>query len=201
MNRVLFYFTVFFLPLFASTQNLSGEAQFVYSANTNSRFTAFHKGLSQSVYILGVSVPTGFILKGVLSKDSVAIQHAWRIGIASAGNSIITSILKASIKRQRPFQSYSQIHAFDEHAGGYSMPSGHSATAFNLAGNLSLAFPKWYVVVPSYVYATWVAYSRIQLGVHYPSDVFIGALIGTGTAWLSYKIHKRIVQTSKFNNK
>jgi membrane-associated phospholipid phosphatase len=94
------------------------------------------------------------------------------MGLAGAGNLVITYLLKESIKRQRPFERYTEIHAYDSFAHGFSMPSGHSATAFNLASSLSLEFPKWYIILPSYAYAAWVAYSRIQLGVHYPSDVY-----------------------------
>jgi membrane-associated phospholipid phosphatase len=61
-----------------------------------------------------------------------------------------------------------------------------------LAGSLSLAYSKWYVILPSYLYASTVAYSRMDLGVHYPSDVVTGALIGTGTAYLTYNINKKI---------
>ena len=71
------------------------------------------------------------------------------------------------------------------------MPSGHTSGAFNLATSLTLSYPKWYVAAPSYLWASGVAYSRMYIGVHYPSDVFIGALLGSGTAWLNYYINKK----------
>jgi membrane-associated phospholipid phosphatase len=57
---------------------------------------------------------------------------------------------------------------------------------------LSLAFPKWYVIAPSFLWASTVGYSRMSFGVHYPSDVFVGAIIGAGTAFLTYKINSWI---------
>jgi membrane-associated phospholipid phosphatase len=61
-----------------------------------------------------------------------------------------------------------------------------------LATSLSLQYPKWYVIAPAYLYAGTVAYSRMDLGVHYPSDVLSGAIIGSGSAYITYKINRKI---------
>jgi undecaprenyl-diphosphatase len=71
-----------------------------------------------------------------------------------------------------------------------SFPSGHTSVAFSTATSLYLAYPKWYVAVPAFTYAASVGYSRMYLGVHYPSDVLAGAVIGAGSAWLMYKANK-----------
>lgn len=65
-----------------------------------------------------------------------------------------------------------------------SMPSGHAAIAFALATSLSLQHGEWYVVAPAAVTATAISTSRVWLGVHYPSDVATGALLGIGSATL-----------------
>jgi membrane-associated phospholipid phosphatase len=60
-----------------------------------------------------------------------------------------------------------------------------------------LAFPKWYVAIPAFSYAGAVGYSRLDLGVHYPSDVLAGALLGSGTAYLNWKINKALHKKRK----
>jgi membrane-associated phospholipid phosphatase len=55
-------------------------------------------------------------------------------------------------------------------------------------------YPKWYVIVPSYSWAVAVGYSRMHMGMHYPSDVLMGAIIGTASSFLSFKVQKWIGQ-------
>ena len=86
-------------------------------------------------------------------------------------------------------------------AGSWSFPSGHTSSAFALATSLSIVYPKWYVIVPSYLWASSVGYSRMHLGVHYPSDVLAGALVGTGSAFLSHALNKCIHKKVKENSK
>lgn len=61
-----------------------------------------------------------------------------------------------------------------------SFPSGHSASAFAFAEGVGLAAPG--LALPLRMAATSVSYSRIHVGVHYPGDVVVGALLGTGAA-------------------
>ena len=95
---------------------------------------------------------------------------------------------KWALKRPRPYAAAIGVTKRTPGAPGdefdpYSFPSGHSAMAFSVATSLSLAYPKWYVIAPSYFWATSIAVSRNWLGVHYPSDVFVGALLGTGVSF------------------
>jgi undecaprenyl-diphosphatase len=61
-----------------------------------------------------------------------------------------------------------------------SFPSGHSASAFAFAYAVGRHYPV--LAVPIGLLATAVAYSRVHTGVHYPSDVVLGSIIGAGTA-------------------
>jgi undecaprenyl-diphosphatase len=61
-----------------------------------------------------------------------------------------------------------------------SFPSGHAASAFAFAFAISRETPR--LAVPIWLLAGAVAHSRVHTGVHYPSDVVIGSILGTGTA-------------------
>ena len=105
----------------------------------------------------------------------------------------ITAGLKYLIKRKRPFSTYPGIiiNKSGTSCNDPSFPSGHSSTAFYAATSLSLTYHKWYIIAPSYLYAGTVAYSRMDLGVHYPSDVLSGIIIGTGSAVMVDRIKHR----------
>jgi membrane-associated phospholipid phosphatase len=113
--------------------------------------------------------------------------------MAAISASLITTSLKYSVQRERPFVTYNDIQKRDV-GGSPSFPSGHTSSAFALATSLSLHWRKWYVVVPSYIWATGVGYGRMYQGVHYPTDVLAGAIIGSGMAYLSYKFQQRLTK-------
>jgi undecaprenyl-diphosphatase len=72
--------------------------------------------------------------------------------------------------------------------------------AFAMAAALSLLFSKKTIVIPVYFWAILVAYSRMALGVHYPSDVLAGVLFGTFIGILIPRIFNRLNPKGKINN-
>lgn len=92
-------------------------------------------------------------------------------------SSIITgSILKFIFSRPRPFVTYPDILQMYESTTS-SFPSGHSITAFSLAIGIMFLHPKRIYVITAFCWATIIAYSRMILGSHYPSDVFTSIAI------------------------
>lgn len=118
---------------------------------------------------------------------------------AAAMSAGLTTLLKVSVRRDRPYETHDDIHALD-HTGPLSFPSGHTASAFNLATSVSIVCPRWYVVSGMYLWAGLTGYSRMHLGVHYPSDVLAGALIGSGTAVLSNYLMRKFLQHKANSN-
>lgn len=125
-------------------------------------------------------------------------QKAVVIGETFLVSAFITVVSKQLIKRERPYLRYAELEpvVFEN---SYSMPSGHTSTAFATATSLSLSYPKWYVIAPSFIWAGSVGYSRMHLGVHYPSDVLIGALVGSGSALLMHKANHWLNKNRKKN--
>ncbi len=145
------------------------------------------KFITKTVSPLSLGTPVALYVTGAIRKDTDMKRQALFIAGTLVTSSVITSALKLTIKEDRPFVTYPFITQLTV-AGPNSFPSGHTSEAFSLATSLTIAYPKWYIIVPSYLWATSVGYSRMHLGVHYPGDVFAGALIGSGSAFLTRKL-------------
>ena len=156
----------------------------------------FFQFVSNSAVFLDIGVPVGIVTTGLIKHDDQIVREAC-VGIAAlAISSGITFAVKYSVNRSRPFVTYPDI-AKKSAAGSPSFPSGHTSGSFALATSLALSYPKWYIIVPAYSWACTVAYSRMDLGVHYPSDVLAGALIGSGSAWLTHYVNKKMIIKSQ----
>jgi len=144
------------------------------------------KFVTNSVTPLSIALPVTVLATGFIRHDSAVKNKGFYIAgslLLAAG---ISTGLKYSVRRTRPYVTYTFIEKATS-GGSPSFPSGHTSDAFATATSLSLAFPEWYVAVPSYLWACSVGYSRMHLGVHYPGDVLGGAVIGAGSAFLCYK--------------
>jgi membrane-associated phospholipid phosphatase len=156
----------------------------------------FFRFVSNTDAFVIAGVPAGMAVTGLLTKDKKLIRNACVTAIASALNAGITNALKYSFNRDRPYVTYPDINKKAK-GGSPSFPSGHTSSAFATATSVSLFYPKWYIIVPSYLYAGTVAYSRMDLGVHYPSDVLAGAVIGSGCAYITWKVNQKLLIKKK----
>lgn len=146
---------------------------------------------ASSVSALSVGVPAGIAIAGFITHDKQLKKDAVYMAGGYIFSALVTQSVKRMVDRQRPFEKYSFIVKRDDESGGLSFPSGHTSAAFCTATSVALRYRKWYFVVPAYTFATSVAWARMYQGVHYPSDVFAGAVVGAGSAWLSYKAQKK----------
>jgi membrane-associated phospholipid phosphatase len=96
---------------------------------------------------------------------------------------LMSFTLKSLIVRERPFVTYPDIEKLSE-AGNSSFPSGHTLETFAVVVAFSIMLPKRKLFIPLFIWASVVAYSRMALGVHYPSDVMGGMIIGSFIGWL-----------------
>lgn len=196
MNKVIGFFVFFFCVSTIHAQNVDIDVLKKININRNTSLDGTFKSISQSAVPISVATPILIYTLGMINNDSVAKQKALFIGETFLASAFITVVSKKIIKTDRPYDTYPMIQPVVSEAS-YSMPSGHTSTAFATATSLSLAYPKWYVVAPSFVWAGAIGYSRIHLGVHYPSDVLAGALVGSGSAYLTYKANQWINKKRK----
>jgi undecaprenyl-diphosphatase len=118
------------------------------------------------------------LLGGTEGRD-VAMQMI----LAGALNLPLYFWLKRAIGRPRPFTQCPDIRACARALDQFSFPSGHTlhAVAFSLL--LTHHYPA--LAVPLWLYTGLIAVSRVVLGLHYPSDVGVGAAIGALTAGIA----------------
>ena len=184
------YLTVFlFCTTFLNAQNTDINILRDINVNRNENLDSSFKFVTNTAVPFSVAAPIIIYSVGLIKKDSTIKKQAIFIGETFLVSAFITTALKYTVKRERPFDSYSDIEK-ETSAPGYSFPSGHTSLAFATATSLSMAYPKWYVIAPSFVWASAVGYSRMDLGVHYPTDVLAGAIIGSGSAYITYKANK-----------
>lgn len=100
-------------------------------------------------------------------------------------------VVKEVVARVRPCWELSDVRLLVPCGGGKSFPSSHAVNNFAFAVVMSYYFRRYRVVF--YVVATFIALSRIYVGVHYPSDVVSGAIIGYSVASGMVFLYKKYI--------
>lgn len=116
--------------------------------------------------------------------------------IALALSDLGSTILKDFFQRPRPCHVVADVHLLSRCTETFAMPSGHASNMFALAGvawTMSAGW-RWGMLV----LAIGVAYSRVYLGVHYPGDVCLGAMLGAGTGWALMRAAIRLLPPQWF---
>ena len=169
------------------------EIDLLKNINPSQSHSAFQQNISKSVYPLALATPITIFAVGLINKDKKLQQQSYKIVGSLLINTAITQAMKYTINRNRPYQDYPTIIYPNNIEKDASFPSGHTSTAFALATSMSIQYKKWYVTIPAFAWATSVGYSRLYLGEHYPTDVFAGAIIGVGSAYLSEWLTKKLM--------
>ena len=134
-------------------------------------------------------------------------KESWIIflGIALTillADQITSSIMKPYFERLRPSREPSLkgiVHLVQGYAGGqFGFASSHAANTFGVATFFYFLLGKqkpW--IAWLFVWAAFMSYTRIYLGVHYPGDVFVGAAVGIWCAWVAFKLMEWIRRLMK----
>ena len=115
-----------------------------------------------------------------------------KAGIPASGamalNAVLTNLwLKRVVDRVRPFVRFPELTVLTKIPGDASFPSGHTAASFAVAAAIYMAgYRKMGRFL--YVFAALIGASRLYLGVHYPTDVIAGAIVGVLSAWIVRKV-------------
>jgi undecaprenyl-diphosphatase len=119
-------------------------------------------------YVLMVALPLAYGARG--------LQVSLVLLTTGAAGLIVYKLLKRTFVRERPFIRHASISLAQAPLDRYSFPSGHTLHAVSFTWQACAAFPQLTpVLVPL---AMAIAASRVVLGLHYPTDVLVGAVIG-----------------------
>jgi membrane-associated phospholipid phosphatase len=199
MKNILLVFPLFFLATLSFSQNFEQKFLENLSKHRTVGMTHFMQGVSNSTNDISIAVPVGLFIASAISHDKDMEKKSFVVAGSIVISTILTEGIKIIVNRPRPSTKDSLIIPASAH-GSSSFPSGHSSEAFSTATAISLAYPKWYVITPSFLWAGTVGFSRMYLGVHYPSDVLAGAIVGSGSAWLAYKINQWLRKPHQHHN-
>jgi membrane-associated phospholipid phosphatase len=137
-------------------------------------------GIAVSNAILGINVVTagGIFVSGLVTEDA----HAKETGVATArgvvDSVIMYGAMKAIFQRERPFSGGAEGKFFSGNWSNGSFPSGHSMFNWTIASVIAHEYPKWPVALAMYSLATASSTYRVTAGVHFPSDVVAGGVMG-----------------------
>lgn len=132
------------------------------------------------LYVVIVAVFAFFVFDRNQTRVKWVIIHAFSAGILA--RFIFKPVIVFFWDRARPFAVLSNFHQLvSENAGG-AMPSGHAVFSFAIAMAVYYYYPKTSILF--FLAAISMGIARVAAGVHWPSDILAGAVVGIFSAWL-----------------
>lgn len=109
----------------------------------------------------------------------------WMSALALLGSLMLNNnLIKNLVARPRPFTVLSDLSILIPRPGEFSFPSGHTSSSFAAAAVFYRHLPKK-IGIPALVLAGLIGFSRLYVGVHYPTDVLAGAVMGILLSYLA----------------
>jgi len=131
-------------------------------------------------------------------------KEGWFILLGAAltillADQITSSLMKPFFARFRPSHEPSLqnlVHLVNGYKGGlYGFASSHAANTFGTAIFVWLVLSPFYRRVGwIFAWAAFMTYTRIYLGVHYPGDILVGAIIGLACGWIGYRLSRWLIE-------
>ncbi len=145
--------------------------------------TTFPDWLEGTMHIVTALGDYWVVLPLLAAVIALFYRKGWRLSatlllVSTAGSVVLTTVLKALFRRARP-----ELFDAGYQASFYSFPSGHATVAVGLYGMLTLVLAyrlrgraRWAVAVSGIIVVLLIGFSRLYLGVHYPTDIVAGYL-------------------------
>ncbi|MBN8585907.1 MAG: phosphatase PAP2 family protein [Ignavibacteria bacterium] len=147
-----------------------------------------------SMLPVALMLPPSLFIYSRVKRNTYDENSAYLLFSSEFTNFAVTFGIKTFFKRARPLNALKNVHSKGMPIlDVYSFPSGHTSTTFAMATMFALRYPDYpQVYAPMYVWGFIIAYARPYFGMHYPSDLLAGALIGTGSSVLVYSLRKEL---------
>ena len=154
-----------------------------------------HSPIMDKVMIFFTNLGNSGLIWLIISLILIAIPKYRKVGIMALCALILTTILgegvlKHILRRTRPFTTIQDFQLLITAPSSYSFPSGHTGSSFAVAGVLGSKLKKSRFYV--YALAILIAFSRLYLYVHYPSDILAGIILGSVSAYIVLYIFNNI---------
>lgn len=143
--------------------------------------------------IFSALVCMSMLLLGTEDVKRIGIEALVVLGISQ----IIVQSLKLILSRERPYKIIEQLNTFGINLKDYSFPSGHTTASFSLAATIAMNVPRLTIIV--FFLALIIGISRIYLGVHYPTDVVAGIILGIGTSLIVHHYMMKYIDKIYFS--
>jgi len=134
---------------------------------------------------------------GLLCSKSTRKAGVLALAAMALGALCTNLVIKPMVARPRPWLDVAGLIPLIQEPDPYSFPSGHTCAAFAAGMIWMRTLPKPGTRVWAVVLAVCMGLSRLYVGVHYPTDVVAGALIGSFCAWLVWKYHLHVWNTAR----
>lgn len=158
----------------------SFDTYFINLINGKMRNKFFDKFMYKITDFGGAIASTIFtLILIIIGNDKYKLIGFEVLGVLGISQIIVQS-LKILLSRERPYNMIEKLNTFGIDLKDYSFPSGHTTASFTIATTLSLNIPELFIIV--FLFASIIGISRIYLGVHYPTDVVAGVILGISSS-------------------
>src|SRR5713101_1622647 len=187
-TKIRFSDTQWLVPLSGITAGLFvTDSDYSKHLSRNPTTFSHYKTLSNAGVGALIGGAGGMWLLGHVRHNEHWSETGFLAGEAAVNSLVAVETFKYSLRRQRPYQGDGSGPFFKN--GGTSFPSEHAAAAWSVAGVLAHEYPGLPMKIMAYGLASLVDYSRIRGRQHFPSDVFVGSIVGNLVAQNIYSRH------------
>jgi membrane-associated phospholipid phosphatase len=166
--------------------------------NTDPPDSKYWNNTSNSAYWAPSTIIAGTFLSGVTDGNGLTRNQAYETLLSVGLGTLVSEFLKFTVKEERPSDRYPGEIFVNSPTNEPSFPSGHTVLVFATATSLALEYKRWYVSGPAFLWAGSLAFSRMYLGKHYPSDVLAGMAIGIISGVASHRLSVGIFKSYRF---